>query len=44
MQKSKNYTNPETEVITISFEDCILSTGQNEKPEIDNGFPGGDED
>ncbi len=38
------YSTPETELLTLSLEDCILSLGQNEKPVTDPDFPGEDED
>ena len=38
------YSTPEAEILTLTLEECILSLGQNEKPEIDNNFPGEDED
>ena len=40
---NRKYLRPEAEVMEITMEENILSLGQNEKPEIDPDFPGGDE-
>lgn len=45
MQKMRNtYSTPEAELLTLALEECILSQGENERPEPDPDFPGGDED
>ena len=38
------YSSPEVEVLTCALEECILSQGENERPDPDPEFPGGDED
>ena len=38
------YSTPEAEILTLTLEECILSQFQNEKPDLDPDFPGGNED
>ena len=38
------YLSPEAEIWALTLEENILSQGENERPDVDTGFPGEDED